>query len=204
MNTNGDDDCEGEESPQENGTGATELCARDLMVPLGKYPAITTKDTLAQAASVLSNWHIDMHGSVSMPRIVLVMSEDGDLAGIVRRRDILKGLVPSFLIESISDHPEVMFDVEVDPNLTELLSHRSARKLREKSETLVGEIADPIATTVNADDPLIRVIQEMIRHDQSLVPVLENGHVSGVVRTVEVLQAVAGLLNPDTAGDRED
>ena len=188
----------------ESGTDGVSVLARDVMVPMGKYPAVTVNDSLAAAARTLSDWHIDMHGSVSMPRIALVMSEDGDLVGIVRRRDILKGLAPSFLVASISDHPESMFDVEVDPNLTELLSHRAEEKLRAKSETPVGEIADPIPTTVHADDPLIRVIQEMVRHDQSLLPVVEEHHVVGVVRTVEVLKAVSDMLTPESADGGAD
>ena len=200
MNANRGDDKD-QNSPGDTSASAIDVSARDLMVPLGKFPSVTTEDNLAKAAAVLSNWHIDMNGSVSMPRIVLVMSDDGDLVGVVRRRDILKGLAPSFLVSSISDHPEMMFDVEVDPNLTELLSGRAAEKLRAKAETLVGEIADPIPTTVAADDPLIRIIQEMVRHDQSIMPVLEDGHVAGVIRTVEVLKAVSDLINPDEAND---
>jgi CBS domain-containing protein len=171
--------------------------ARDLMVPTGKYPAVTVDDSLAHAARVLSDWHIDMRGSVSMPRILLVMTADGHLAGVIRRRDILRGLAPSFLVGAISDHPEMMFDVEVDPNLTELLSHRAAEKLREKASTRVGEIADPIPATVHPDDPLIRVIQEMVRHDQSLLPVVEDDHVIGAVRTVEVLKTVSDMLSAE-------
>jgi CBS domain-containing protein len=186
-------------------TAATEeealIRARDLMVPMGKYPAVSVDDSLAHAARVLSEWHIDMRGSVSMPRIVLVMTGDGHLAGVVRRRDILRGLAPSFLVRSISDHPEKMFDVEVDPNLTELLSGRAAEKLREKATTRVGDIADPIPTTVHLDDPLIRVIQEMVRYDQSLLPVVEGDHAVGVVRTVEVLKTVADMLTPGEADD---
>jgi predicted transcriptional regulator len=138
-----------------------------------------------------------MRGSVSMPRILLVMTADGHLAGVIRRRDILRGLAPSFLVGAISDHPEMMFDVEVDPNLTELLSHRAAEKLREKASTRVGEIADPIPATVHPDDPLIRVIQEMVRHDQSLLPVVEDDHVIGAVRTVEVLKTVSDMLSAE-------
>ncbi len=187
----------------QGGMGAT-LLARDVMVPLDKYPSVTADDTLAKAAIALSEWHIDMQGSVSMPRIVLVLSEAGELVGVVRRRDILKGLAPSFLVAAMSDHPEMMFDVQVDPNLTEMLSDRAAEKLKEKSEMTVGEIADPIEVTINADDPLIRIIQEMVRHDQAILPVLVDGHVAGVVRTIEVLRSVADMIQPETADAGKD
>lgn len=180
------------------------LSARELMVPLNKYPAVTVSDTLAKAAEVLSNWHIDMAGSLTMPRFALVLGEAGELTGVVRRRDILKGLAPSFLVAAISDHPEKLFDVEVDPNLTELLSDRAAEKLKKKAATLVGEIADPIAVTVQADDPLIRVVREMVRHDQAILPVEDKSGIVGVVRTIEVLAVVAELIKPASDGSAND
>lgn len=186
-----------------SGPNGASVRARDVMVPLDKYPAVTARDTLARAASVLSEWHIDMQGSVSMPRILLVLSGHEELLGIVRRRDILRGLAPSFLVAEISDHPEKVFDVEVDPNLTELLSGRAAEKLRAKSEVQVAEITLPVSTTLHADDPLIRVIQEMVRRDAALLPVMEDGHVIGVVRTVEVLRVVAEMIAPEPADDAD-
>lgn len=178
---------------------ATSL-ARDVMVPADKYPSATGDCSLREAARLLSEWHIDMDGSVSMPRILLLLDDEGQLISMVRRRDILRGLAPSFLVASISDHPEAMFDVDVDPNLTELLSDRAAEKLRAKAETRVSEIAHPIPAHVVADDPLIRVIQVMVSHDLSMVPVLEEGRVIGVVRSVEVLQEVSeGLAEMDVS-----
>jgi len=176
--------------------------ARDLMVPADKYPSATSDCHLREAARLLSEWHIDMSDSVSMPRILLILDDSGQLVSMVRRRDILRGLAPSFLVASISDHPEVMFDIDVDPNLTDLLSDRAEEKLRNKSETPVSEIAQPIPATVLADDPLIRIIQIMVRHDLSMVPVLDDGRVIGVVRTVEVLKEVSKDL--DTSTDDED
>ena len=171
------------------------------MVPADKYPSATALCSLKEAARLLSEWHIDMHGSVSMPRILLLMDESGQLISMVRRRDILRGLAPSFLGASISDHPEAMFGVDVDPNLTDLLSDRAEEKLRSKAETPVSEIAHPIPEHVEADDPLIRVIQVMVRHDLSMVPVLEEGRVIGVVRTVEVLQEVSQGLEEEDESD---
>lgn len=173
------------------------LSAQEMMVPLDKYPAVTVTDTLARAAKVLSNWHIDMAGSITMPRFALVLAENGELVGVARRRDILKGLAPSFLVADISDHPEKMFDVEVDPNLTEMLSDRAAEKLQKKASALVGDIADPIPVIIQADDPLIRVIREMVRHDQAILPVEQDGSIVGVIRTVEVLAVVAALIGEE-------
>jgi CBS domain-containing protein len=170
------------------------ITARDVMVPADKYPSAGPDCTLREGARLLSEWHIDIRGSVSMPRILLVIDEDGHLVSMVRRRDILRGLAPSFLVASFADHPESLFNVDVDPNLTELISDRAAEKIRHKAEATVAEVAHPIPACVAADDPLIRVIREMVRHDQSMLPVIEDEKLMGVVRTVEVLQHVSAML----------
>ncbi len=175
------------------------MLARHVMVPLDKYPSVLAETTLAEAAAKLSEWHIDIHGSLSMPRYALVLNESADLEGIVRRRDILRGLAPSFLVADNSDHPEKMFEMEVDSSLAELLSDRAPEKLKSKSKTLVSEVLRPLEVTVSIDDPLIVIIQVMVRTDEAIIPVLENEHVAGVVRTVEVLQAVAEMIH--TEGD---
>ena len=168
--------------------------ARDVMVPADKYPSAGPDCTLREAARLLSEWHIDVRGSVSMPRILLVIDEEGHLVSMVRRRDILRGLAPSFLVASFAEHPESLFDVDVDPNLTELISDRAAEKIRHKAEATVSEVGHPIPASVAADDPLIRVIREMVRHDQSMLPVIEDDRLIGVIRTVEVLQHVSAML----------
>lgn len=180
------------------------IVARDLMVPLDKYPAVKATDTLATAAKTLSHWHIDMRGSVSMPRIVLVMSEDGELTGFARRRDILKGLAPSFLIEGTGEHPKLVLEVGADPELTEIMSHKAPEKLKANAETLVAGIATKIDMAVSADAPLMRVIREMVSHDRSVLPVVAEDHVIGVIRSVEVMKAVAEILEKEDedAGER--
>ncbi len=167
------------------------------MVPLDKYPHVDTDCTLGEATRVLSEWHIDMHGSLSMPRILLVFDGEGHLVGMARRRDLLRGLAPSFLVESRADHPELLFDVDVDPNLSDLLSGHAGPKLRARAEAPVSEIVEPMDVTAAPDDPLIRIIGQMVRHDMAHVPVIEDDHVVGVLRTIEVLEAVAHIMTED-------
>jgi len=40
---------------------------------------------------------IEVEGRYSLPRVILVTDQKGQLVGHVRRRDILRGLEPSFL-----------------------------------------------------------------------------------------------------------
>ena len=43
-----------------------------------------------------------------------------------------------------------------------------------------------------------------MRHDQSILPVVDDDHIVGVVRTVEVLKAVSDMLGPEGEDGGED
>ena len=52
----------------------------------------------------------------------------------------------------------------------------------------------PIKVTVQHDDHLMTIIAAMVDNDLSMIPVLEDGSVVGVVRSVDVLDEVSKLV----------
>jgi len=162
------------------------------MIPLDRYPHIPHWFTLRQAIAELRASEIESQGRKSLPRAVLVFNKTYELLGIVRRRDILRGLEPSFLTGTAPEHR--LFDVTVDPNLSDLSSERTIRSLREQGERPVSDVMMPITVTLQGDDSLMKIISEMVKHDLSLVPVLQDGRVAGVVRSVDVLHEIAEIL----------
>jgi CBS-domain-containing membrane protein len=165
--------------------------ARDVMIPLLDYPHIPYWFTLRQAMAEMENSQLERSGRKSLPRGVLVFDERYQLLGMVRRRDILRGLEPDFMT---FHHQKQPFDVVLDANLTELSFDRIASGLRERAERPVSEVMMPIKVTVQADDPIIKVAYEMTHHDLSFLPVLEEDKVAGVVRTVELFHEIARLI----------
>ena len=55
----------------------------------------------------------------------------------------------------------------------------------------------PIRATVQADDHIMKAVNEMVDRNVSLLPVMENETVVGVVRSVEVLYEIALILSSD-------
>ncbi len=171
-------------------------CAGDIMIPLEEYPHIPHWYTLRQAIMELEKAEIiDKVGRRSLPRALLVFHEGYQLLGIVRRRDILRGLEPKFLRMMPLPDRRKLFDVEVDVNLIDLSSGRVADAMREQAEQKVSEVMVPISTTVQHDDHLAKVIYKMLTHDLTLIPVLRDNKVVGVVRSVDVFHQIASLLN---------
>ena len=167
--------------------------ASDLMIPLSEYPHMPYWFTLRQAMATLRSSRIEVQDKVSLPRAFLVFNEAYELLGIVRRRDILRGLEPHFL-GSRSRGYRKLFDVKADPDLMELGNGKVQSRIRERAERPVGEVMQPIKVTLQHDDHLMTIIAAMVDNNLSMIPVLEDGSVVGVVRSVDVLDEVSKLV----------
>ena len=167
--------------------------ASDLMIPLSEYPHMPYWFTLRQAMATLRSSRIEVQGKVSLPRAFLVFNEAYELLGIVRRRDILRGLEPHFL-GSRSRGYRKLFDVKADPDLMELSNGKVQSRIKERAERPVGEVMQPIKVTLQHDDHLMTIIAAMVDNNLSMIPVLEDGSVVGVVRSVDVLDEVSKLV----------
>jgi CBS-domain-containing membrane protein len=168
--------------------------AGDIMIPLDRYPHIPHWYTLRQAIAELRASQIEVQGRLSLPRAVLVFNKTYELLGIVRRRDILRGLAPSFLVAGPQDYERRLFDVHVDPNLSDFSSDKMTRAIRAQAERPVSEVMVPIIATVRSDDHLMKIVHEMVKHDLSLIPVLRDGRVVGVVRSVDLLNEISDIV----------
>jgi CBS-domain-containing membrane protein len=168
--------------------------AGDIMIPLQEYPHIPYWFTLRQAVAELEKSALQVEGRMSLPRALLVFDEKYDLVGILRRRDILRGLEPKFLRTMSISHRKSLFDVEIDPKLADLSAGQVGDAMREQSEHPVSEVMQPIVSTVSVDDHLAAVIYKMLSRDLYLIPVLKEQEVVGVIRSVEVFHEVASLL----------
>lgn len=167
--------------------------AADLMIPIEEYPHIPYWFTLREALAEIEQSQLEHAGRKSLPRAVLVFDERYQLLGIVRRRDILRGLEPDFLAGGFRNQKQP-FAVTADASLTELSWEELVSGLRAQCERPVSEVMLPLKTTVQADDNLLKVVYEMTRNNLSFVPVLRDGKVAGVVRTVELCREVARLV----------
>jgi predicted transcriptional regulator len=175
---------------------------REMMIPIEKYPSVRIDDTLKRAMEVIEGAHLEVGRRVSLPRVLLVFDHDDDLVGIVRRRDIMRGLEPDFLVSQPLEYRVKFFEVGVDPHLSELASdlsrgatlERVVKGLREQANRPVGDVIRPIPTSLGPDDQVMKAVYEMVSLNQSLIPVVEDDRVIGVLRSVDVFHELALLL----------
>jgi CBS domain-containing protein len=165
--------------------------AGDIMIPMDEYPHIPYWFTLRQAMAEMEGSELERNGRKSLPRVILVFNEKYELLGMVRRRDILRGLEPEFLSQKPLSYRRKLFDVTVDPNLSELSFDKVIAGVRERAERPINEVMIPIEATIDYEDHIVKVIYEMNMHNLSILPVLKDNKVVGVVRTVDIFHEIA-------------
>ena len=168
--------------------------AADLMISLDEYPHIPHWFTLKQAIVEMEKSELEVEGRKSLPRIILVFDDQYQLMGTARRRDIMRGLEPKFLTSRSMEYRKKLFDVKVDPNISELSYDKLMKGIRERAERPISEVMLPIKETVDYDDHLAKVIYEMVDNNLSLLPVMKEGKVVGVIRSVDVFHEVAKMV----------
>ncbi len=169
--------------------------AADIMIPIGDYPTVPHWCTLRQAThEMLERFVPDQRGRMSLPRIIFVFDKNNRLLGQIRRRDILRGLEPGYLISHETDHPKSLFEIHPDPNLSDLLDAKSESTIRHQAERPVREVMQPLEASVETSDLLVTVMNVMAEHNQSIIPVMKGEQVVGVVRSIDVLYEVDKFL----------
>jgi len=168
-----------------------ELRAGDIMIPLNEYPHILHWHTLRQALEAIGKYQIHVGERLSLPRVALVFNDSYMLMGIVRRRDILRGLDPEFLAGILLAGN----DQAAERNLVAGIRKNAARP--------VSDVMFPVQTTVDFDDNIVKIIDAITAHGCSLIPVRKGGEVVGVVRTVEVCEAIGRLLQDESSGEAQ-
>ena len=167
---------------------------QDVMVPLEEYPCIPETLTLRDAI-IEMGMQILRTQLPSLPRVVLVFNDnDTRLLGILRRRDIMRGLEPRFMLSGSLNYRRKLFNVEVDPNLSELSHEKTLEGMRRRANRLVKDYMLPIKATIDYNDHVTTAVYEMVDQNVSLLPVMKNGNVVGVVRSVDVLSEIALVI----------
>ncbi len=167
----------------------------EIMIPVAKYPSVRDNTTLRNAIKVIVSAVLEVELRKSLPRVLLVFDERDVLVGTVGRRDIMRGLEPSFLVSQPLEYRKALFDVAVDPNLAEFSYDRVIKGIRAQAERPVSDVMRPIKATLDAEDHVGKAIYEMVSFNVSLIPVLREKQLVGVVRSVDVFHELAKLLS---------
>lgn len=165
--------------------------AGEIMISLKEYPHIAYWFTLRQAAAAISQFEMDTPGGRSIPRVVLVFDKEYRLVGMVRRQDILRGLEPESLLDKLLSYSSRLLGRKASPDQADA---KLAKAMRERAERPVSDVMLPVTLWLDYDDPIIKVVHEMVEKDLVLLTVLKEGKAVGVVEIVNVFEEIAKML----------
>jgi CBS-domain-containing membrane protein len=166
----------------------------EIMIPVDEYPSVRDSTPLREAVAVIRDTQLEVGGRKSLPRALIVFDDIEVMVGTVGRRDIMKGLGPSFLVGEPPDYPRKLFAVAVDPDLSELSFDHVVTGIRQHADRPVSDVMRHVEAILNADDHVIKAIHEMVTGDLTLIPVVDGGQLVGVVRSVDVFEAMTQVL----------
>jgi predicted transcriptional regulator len=162
----------------------------DVMIPLDEYPHVPEQFTLAQAMMELELGDIDTLGRKSLPRFLIVFNAKNQLAGICRRRDLLRGLEPRFMQGEHGGRTGSPYDVEFDPNLLDFNPASIIEGMKRRAQRPVSEVMITNVVTIGFDESIMKAIYMIVHKDITGLPVIRDDEVVGVVRTVELFHEI--------------
>ncbi len=151
--------------------------AREIMVPVSKYAAVNENDSLKHALQVLKD---------SLPsgfRTLIVLNNEGNLAGFLTTRTLLKALG--------------VYGVEEDIWTTDNWGTFFMRIEKERLKKVkVKKIMRPVVKVfVNEDTPVQEVARVILTNQINHIPVLDKEkRAVGIIRTIDILDVLAGFL----------
>jgi len=180
--------------PSDHASRLEKLTVADIMVPIEDYPKVSPEATLREAIMVMEAAQLIVAGRSSLPRVLLVVDDHHQLLGHIRRRDVMRGLEPKYLLTKPLEYRKQWFHVDVDPLLSELSAERLVREVNERAEHRVTDVMLPMKGAVVLEDPIMTALYEMRSLGVPLVPVMDGTKVLGVIRTVEIFRELALLV----------
>lgn len=168
---------------------------KEITVPLETYPHIPYWFTLRQAMAEMEPSVFDNNAEKSPTRMsLLVFDEKYQLLGMVRRRDLMRGLDPEVLQSAALDFRKKLPHLEQDLSSQKPFFDRVMKTIHERAETLVSDAMLPVKATVDQEDSIISVVYEMVENDLSFVSVLQDKEVVGIVCIEDVFHELARLV----------
>jgi CBS domain-containing protein len=163
----------------------------EVMVPLTGYPHILETATLRDAFVVLH----EAFDQGRRYRHILVLDEHQRLVGLLGLRDIMRGLFPAYL--RTKEHARHEAPIPDFPALTLIWQETCDTQCKEAAKNPVKGFMDKIRATIKPDSPLTMAAYLMVINDISMLPVVDNGKLVGVIRMIDVFNHAAGVVLHD-------
>lgn len=165
--------------------------AGSLKIDLFDYPHIPYWFTLKQATGIIKKSMINSNKCFH-PLAILVFDEKYNLMGTLTLKDILRGLEPDFM----SPTSKAQGYAESVESLSIVWDSLFTEKSKSLAEKPVSDVMAPVKGCVSSDDPVTKAAYLMVHQDTMLLPVIDGGKITGIIRMKDVFEEIAkAVLN---------
>jgi CBS domain-containing protein len=166
------------------------LSARDLYVPIEKYPHITEDAPVSDAMALMHRALVEC----TQYRTILVTDRDRHLRGYLSLRDLIRAVGPDFLRKkepSYRGNQPFQFIPQDFTALSLIWQEGFTLKVKEAIKKPVNQVMTLVGETVSFADPFAKCLYLMLARDLAIVPVIEGEQVVGAVRLVDLFERIA-------------
>lgn len=168
------------------------LLARDVYIKIDDYPNISMHAPIGHAIYVMHHVLEDKNKY----RTVLVLDDDDHLKGYLSLRDLIRAVGPDYIHKEC---PSVKGNQPFDCNaisqdltsLSLLWQDGFTLKLHDELSKPASDYMTLMEDQVSLDDPIAKCIYIMLIRDVLILPVVDDEHVVGVVRLVDLFELIA-------------
>ncbi len=175
------------------------IVARDLMVH--EVGGIRGDQTLGEAMQAL----VDLQTDKEVPNALVVLDEDGNYDGLLTARLLCKSLAARTTPGENADKGTDKSTHKSTPESTAPPTKEQLELVRKRSQMRVHDALNRDLPTVAPGDRLLSLIRLASEKRPEYLPVVDNGHVRGLVPVTRIFLAAASLaLTPEHEGIRFD
>lgn len=163
---------------------------REIMVPVDEYLAISADDGFKEVVSALKKSYCPQEGEPCNGHTTVLVYDNNMLVGMVGLEDLLKAIEPQYLKGNTYRGWTVGAEWSIPVFWEGLFNDRTHDAMDKKAR----DIMSPIGFQVEGDDPLIKAVYGMGKNKVNILPVIEDGRVTGMVRSTELFQEICNLV----------
>ena len=160
---------------------------RDLVIPLKDFPHLKESQTLHDAVGELISYTCGEYDRIRYAEL-LILNERNQLSGRVTLQNILLSLDPRLKeaskVKGFEGKEAGFLDLVV------LWEDSFFIECRKWSQIQIKDLMTPIKYTVKGSDPVLKALAIMTNTNISVLPVLDEGRVIGVIRLKEIFKTI--------------
>ncbi len=178
----------------------SEIQVKEIMIPISDYAVARTGDTLSEAVPLLRKIYcLSEHGKCTETghRSILVVNDEGNLAGIVNFSTILAALIPEIAGGILARFESIGISMTYAQAGSEELDEARLSfraRVKKNAETKIDNVMLKIKGSIDSNSTVLDALKLIYRNKINILPVYESQKLIGVVRDSDLFLVVAEIL----------